>query len=66
MQITETEFNTMVADLSASLDHFKIAKPEHDELMKIVAGTKGQIVEQAATTPTIKPTSASTPTGSKK
>ena len=66
MQITATEFEAMSADFAAALDHAKVAHPEHDELMKIVAGTKALIVEPAAVSPTIKPTSATTPTGSHK
>ena len=65
MQITATEFDAMSADFAAALDHAKVAHPEHDDLMKIVAGTKALIVESAAG-PTIKPTSVTTPTGSKK
>ena len=66
MQITAAEFDALTADFSASLDHAKVAKPDHDDLMKIVAGTKDQIVEQSAKTPLVKQTSATSPAGSKK
>jgi len=66
MQITATEFDAMSTDFAASLDHSHVAKPEHDEFLKIVAGTKDQIVEQPSKTPTVTPTAATAPTGSKK
>ena len=44
MNISEAEFNAAAADLSASLDKFKVPAREKSELMAAVAGTKGQIV----------------------
>lgn len=45
MKITEAEFAALAADLKASLDKFKVAAKDQEELLKIIAGTKGDIVE---------------------
>lgn len=45
MKITEGEFHALAADLIAALDKFKVPQAEKDELIKIVATTKGEIVE---------------------
>jgi hemoglobin len=44
MQISNDEFDALAADLGAALDKFKVAKKEKDELIAVVAGTRGQIV----------------------
>ena len=46
MQITNEEFDALAADLGASLDHFKVKKREKDELIAVVASTRGQIVNK--------------------
>ena len=46
MQITNEEFDALAADLSASLDAFKVKKREKDELIAVVASTRGQIVNK--------------------
>jgi len=46
MKITDAEFNAAAADLAASLDKFNVPKKEKDELLGVVAGTKGDIVGQ--------------------
>jgi hemoglobin len=45
MKITEAQFNAIAADLSASLDQFKVPAKEKGELLAAVAGTKKDIVE---------------------
>lgn len=45
MKITNAEFGAIAADLSATLDKFKVPAKEKNELMTIVGGTKGAIVE---------------------
>jgi hemoglobin len=45
MKITQAQFNAIAADLKASLDHFKVAQKEQDELLGAVAGTAPDIVE---------------------
>jgi hemoglobin len=44
MQITEAEWNAIVADLKATLDKFKVPEKEQGELIAIVATTHDQIV----------------------
>jgi hemoglobin len=46
MQITNSEFDALAADLAASLDKFKVPKKEKDELIAVVASTRGQIVNK--------------------
>jgi truncated hemoglobin YjbI len=46
MMITDAEFNALAGDLTASLDKFKVAPADRDELIKIVASTRGDIVEK--------------------
>ena len=46
MMITDAEFNALAADLKASLDKFKVPSPDQEELIKIVASTRGDIVEK--------------------
>ncbi len=45
MMITQDEFNALASDLKATLDKFKVPAKEQAELMKIVGGTAGDIVE---------------------
>ena len=47
MKITAAEFGAIAGDLSATLDKFKVPKPEKDELMAIAASTQKDIVEVA-------------------
>src|SRR5215471_14906303 len=54
MGVTEGEFNALVENLVAALDKFNVGTNEKDELLKILATTKPQIVEvnsQATGTP---------------
>ncbi len=44
MEITDGEFDALAADLIQALDKFKVPKKEKDELVAVVAGTRGQIV----------------------
>jgi len=44
--ITESDWQSAVNDLLASLDMFKVPQKEKDELVAIVASTKGDIVEK--------------------
>ena len=46
MQISNAEFDALAADLGASLDKFKVPKKEKDELIAVVASTRGQIVNK--------------------
>jgi len=45
MKITSAEFDALAKDLIASLDKFKVPQREKDELIAVVASTKGDIVE---------------------
>jgi truncated hemoglobin YjbI len=45
MGITEAQFGAIAGDLIATLDKYKVPKKEKDELIAIVASTKGAIVE---------------------
>ena len=44
LNITEMEWDAMVADLVATLDEFKVPKEEQHELLQILGSTKGDIV----------------------
>lgn len=46
MKITEDDFNALVADLVKSLDKFKVAQKEKDELVGKLGSMKGEIVGQ--------------------
>lgn len=46
MKITDAEFNALVADLKASLDKYMVPSTEQTELLTVLAGLKGQIVNQ--------------------
>ncbi|MDX2197407.1 MAG: group 1 truncated hemoglobin [Phycisphaerae bacterium] len=48
MNISDAEFDAAGADLKATLDKFKVPAAEQDELMKIIVGTRGDIVERPA------------------
>ena len=45
MGITEAQWDSAVADLVASLDHFKVGQAEKDELLGAVSSFKKDIVE---------------------
>jgi hemoglobin len=45
MKIKSSEFDAIAADLSATLDKFKVPQTEKDELMTIAASTKKDMVE---------------------
>lgn len=47
MRITNAEFDAAAADLKASLDHFKVPAREQEELLKLVATTRNDIVEKS-------------------
>ena len=44
MKITEADFNALVEDLTKSLDKFKVAEREKNELLGALGGMKGDIV----------------------
>jgi hemoglobin len=46
MMISDEEFDALAGDLIATLKKFKVPKPEQDELVKIVASTRKDIVER--------------------
>jgi hemoglobin len=46
MKITDTEFNSLVNDLVAALDKFKVPTTEKNELLGVLGGLKGMIVNQ--------------------
>jgi len=48
MGITEAQWDSSVADLVASLDHFKVGAAEKDELLGAVSSFKKDIVEKPA------------------
>jgi hemoglobin len=48
MGITEAEFNALAGDLIDTLKEFKVPQKEIDELIAIIATTKGDIVEPEA------------------
>lgn len=46
MKISNREFDALVADLAASLDKFKVIPADRDELLRIVAATRSEIVDK--------------------
>jgi hemoglobin len=46
MMISDAEFNALAGDLVATLDKFKVAPADRDELVKMVAKTRDDIVEK--------------------
>lgn len=46
MMIKADEFAALAADLKASLDRFKVPAKEQEELLKAVASTAGDIIEE--------------------
>ncbi len=44
LNITEREWQAMVADFKVTLDKFKVPEREQGELIKVVESTKGEIV----------------------
>lgn len=58
MKVTEGEFNALVEDLVAALNHFNVPQREQDELLAALGSMKGDIVEvQSAETGTVLPAS---------
>ncbi len=55
MAVTDAEFDALAGVLVATLKKFKVPQAETDELVKIVAGTRGDIVEKAPEKPVVKP-----------
>ena len=45
MKVTSGEFEALVQDLVATLNHFKVGKPEQDEVLAVLGPLKGDIVE---------------------
>ena len=45
MGVTAGEFDALVADLVASLDHFDVPKEDQGELLGLLAPMRGDIVE---------------------
>jgi hemoglobin len=45
MKVTTGEFNALVEDLVATMNHFKVPSPEQDELLAILGPLKGEVVE---------------------
>jgi hemoglobin len=45
MKVTTGEFNALVDDLVAALNHFKVGKIEQDELLGVLGPLKPEIVE---------------------
>jgi hemoglobin len=45
MKVTTGEFNALVEDLVATLNHFKVGKGEQDELLAVLGPLKADIVE---------------------
>lgn len=44
--ISEADWTASVADLNATLDKFKVPKPERDEVLAAISGLKKDIVEK--------------------
>lgn len=44
LQIAAADFDALVSDLAASLDHFNVGTAEKTELLTILGGLRGQIV----------------------
>jgi hemoglobin len=44
MKITDADFDALVEDLKASLDHFKVGAKEQEELLGALGGMRGDIV----------------------
>jgi hemoglobin len=49
MKVTEGEFNALVADLTATLNQFKVPAKEQNELLTALGSMKGDIVEVKST-----------------
>jgi hemoglobin len=45
MKVTSGEFDALVADLVTTLNHFKVAKKEQDEILAVLGPLKTDIVE---------------------
>jgi len=46
MGIAEADFNALIEDLTRALDKFKVADREKGELIALLSGMKGEIVEK--------------------
>ncbi len=46
MNITPAQFNALVEDLSKSLDHFRVASKEQQELLALLGSMKQQIINR--------------------
>ena len=55
MAITDAEFDALAGDLITVLKKYKVPQAEMDELVKIVASTRPDIVEKAPEKPVAKP-----------
>lgn len=51
LNITEREWQAMVADFKVTLDKFKVPEREQQELIQIIESTKGEIVVAKGTAP---------------
>jgi hemoglobin len=45
MRISEDDWSALIAQLNATLDHFKVPAPEREAVVGFVQSTKGDIVE---------------------
>jgi len=48
MRVTNGEFDALVEDLVATLEQFKVGKPEQDDLLAVVGPLRSEIVEVAS------------------
>jgi hemoglobin len=55
MRISDAEFNALASDLIKVLNKYKVPKKEQDELVKIIASTREDIVENAPPPPPAAP-----------
>lgn len=46
MGVSDADFNALVEDLVATLDHFKVPKKEQGELLAVLGPMRGDIVEK--------------------
>lgn len=46
LEITHADFDALVGDLVKALDENKVAKPDQDELLKMLGGMRGDVVEK--------------------
>jgi len=48
MRVTNGEFDALVEDLVATLEQFKVGKPEQDDLLAVLGPLRSEIVEVAS------------------